>query len=60
MSKTMVVRCADTGFDCSAIIRSDNEKDLFNKITEHARKVHNLTEITDDIVAKVKSAIRFE
>ncbi len=60
MPKVKVVRCRDVGFDCNGVVKAENETELLNKVAEHAKTVHNVPEITEDIVKKVKSVIREE
>jgi len=55
-----VVHCRDVGFDCDGVVEAETEEELLAKVAEHAQTVHNLTEITDEVVAKVKSVIREE
>lgn len=55
-----VLRCRDLGFDCDGVIQAKTEEEVLAQAAEHARTVHNLQEITDDIAAKVRSAIRDE
>lgn len=57
---TMVLKCADAGFDCDAVFRSESEEDILAQAGEHAMHVHGITEITDDIVNMVKSNIKVE
>ena len=52
-----VIRCSDVGFECDGVIRADTEEEALQMAAEHAKTVHGVTEITDDIVAKVKSVI---
>lgn len=60
MAKQKVVHCREVGFDCDGIARANSEEELLAKVAEHARTVHNLKEITDEVVKKVKSVIREE
>jgi len=60
MAKVKVVRCREVGFDCDGVVRAETEEELLAKVVEHAKTVHNLKEITDEIVEKVKSVIREE
>ena len=46
-----VIRCSD------GVIRADTEEEALQMAAEHAKTVHGVTEITDEIVAKVKSII---
>ena len=55
-----VLRCRDLGFDCDAVVHAHSEKELVELVKEHARKVHNIEEMTDEIIAKVRSSIKEE
>jgi predicted small metal-binding protein len=55
-----IVHCRDVGFDCDGVVEAETEEELLAKVAEHAQTVHNLTEITDEVVDKVKSVIREE
>ena len=57
---TKVLKCADAGFECDAVFRSESEDDLLAQAGEHAMTVHGVKEITDDIVNMVKSNIKEE
>ena len=57
---TMVVRCRDVGFDCDGVVRAETEEELLQQVAEHAKTVHGLEEVTDEVVAKVKSVIQEE
>lgn len=50
--------CKDVGFDCDHEIRADNEEELLTQVVQHAGEVHGLTDITPEVVAQVKAAIR--
>ncbi len=52
------LHCRDVGFDCGGVIRADTEEELFSQVAEHAKTVHDLKEITPDILEKVRAAIR--
>ena len=52
-----VIRCSDVGFDCEGVVRADTEEEVLQMAAEHAKSVHGITELTDDIVAKGKSVI---
>jgi len=56
----LVVRCRDVGFDCDGVVRADTEEELLQQVAEHAKTAHNLEEVTDEVVEKVKSVIRTE
>ena len=55
-----VLRCRDVGFDCDAVIRAETEEEILKKAAEHAQTAHNLKEITEEVVEKVRAAIRDE
>jgi predicted small metal-binding protein len=57
---TLVVNCRDIGFDCDGVVRAETEDELLQKVAEHAKSIHNLDEVTPEIVEKVKSVIRVE
>ncbi|MFN2289655.1 MAG: DUF1059 domain-containing protein [Anaerolineae bacterium] len=56
MSK--VLHCRDLGFDCEAIVRAESEDEILAQAAEHARTVHNLNEISPELVESVRAAIR--
>lgn len=58
MSK--VLYCRDLGFDCDGVIQAQTEEEVLSQAAEHARTVHNLHEITGEVIDKVRSAIRNE
>ena len=55
-----VIHCRDVGFDCNGVIRAKTEKEALEMAAEHAKKVHGVTEITPQIVDKIKGVIREE
>lgn len=58
MSK--VIRCRDVGFDCPGVIRAETEEQAMKLAAEHAKSAHGVKEVTPQIAAKVKSAMRDE
>jgi predicted small metal-binding protein len=50
--------CSDVVSGCSWSTIAKDEADLFHKISEHAKHVHKMTEIPDEILQKVKSKIQ--
>jgi len=58
MSK--VLHCRDIGFDCEAVVKAETEEEVLRQAAEHAQSVHGLTEITDEVVQKVRAAIHEE
>jgi len=55
-----VIRCRDVGFDCNGVIRAKTEEEALTLAAEHARKVHNVTEITQELVDKIKAVMKEE
>lgn len=53
-----LLRCSDVGFDCGYEIRADTEEELMKKVAEHAAEVHDIKEVSEEVAAKVKAAIR--
>ena len=51
-------RCRDTGIDCGWEASAATSDELLKKIAEHAKEAHGITEIPQDMLEKVKSAIR--
>ncbi len=58
MSKVM--KCHDVGLDCSFEAKGETEQEVMQKVAEHAKKDHNITEISPELAAKVKSVIHNE
>jgi predicted small metal-binding protein len=57
---TKVVHCRDVGFDCDGVVRAETEEEVLQQVAAHAASVHNLDEVTDEIVEKVRSVMRDE
>jgi len=53
-----MLRCRDVGVDCDAVIRAETEEELMRKVAEHAKTVHGMSEIPQDLARKVKAAIK--
>jgi len=52
------VRCRDLGFDCDGVVRGETEEEVLTQVAAHAKEVHNMTEIPDEVVEKVRSVMR--
>jgi predicted small metal-binding protein len=46
--------------DCDAEIRAETEEEILAQAAEHAKQVHDMTEISEEQLTKVKEAIRDE
>ena len=55
-----VIRCRDVGFDCEGIIRAASTEEAVARAAAHAQSVHSLTEMSDEVIAKVRAAVRDE
>jgi predicted small metal-binding protein len=55
---TKMLKCRDVGVDCDGVIKAETEEELTRKVAEHAKTVHGMSEISPDMVAKVKAAIK--
>lgn len=52
------INCGDVVPGCSFTATATTEEELLQKVAEHARHDHGVTEISDDLAAKVKAAIK--
>ncbi len=55
-----VLRCRDVGADCDFVARAGTEEEILKKAAEHARTAHNMKEIPEALLARVRSLIRDE
>ncbi len=58
MPKT--VTCRDVGVDCDFKAQGKDETEVMRKVEEHARTVHHINPIPQDLQNKVRSAIHDE
>ena len=54
---TKILRCKDVGFDCDGVIRAETEEEVLKMAAEHAQSAHNLNELSNEVVEKVRAAI---
>ena len=57
---TKVLRCSDTGIDCSWEGRAETEDELLRQAAKHAAEVYNETEFSTEEMTAIKAAIRNE
>jgi predicted small metal-binding protein len=50
--------CKDIGMDCNFRARANNEEDIYKKVGDHAKKVHNIQQMDRDLMAKIGAAIK--
>ncbi len=55
-----VIHCKDLGFDCEGVVRANSDQEVMKLAAEHAKSAHGVTELTNEMVEKVKSVIRDE
>ena len=55
MSKS--IECNDLFPGCAFKAQADSEAELLQKVAAHAASAHGVTEMTEDVVAKVKGCI---
>ena len=51
------IKCDDLFPGCDFRAEADTEEEILQKAAQHAATVHNVTDLTDEIVAKVKGCI---
>lgn len=57
---TKVVHCRDIGFDCEGVVRAETEAEVLQQVAAHAKEVHNMEEVSEDVVEKVRQVMREE
>ena len=57
MAKT--ISCKDVGPDCAFTASAETEEELMQKVAAHASE-HGITEVTPELLAQVKAAIKDE
>jgi len=55
-----VLRCNDIVGNCDFVARGDTEQEVLAQAADHGRSVHNINDITPELLSKVQSAIRDE
>ncbi|HSR30732.1 MAG TPA: DUF1059 domain-containing protein [Anaerolineae bacterium] len=55
-----VVRCREVGFDCEGVIRAETEEEALTQVAAHAKSVHGLPEVSEEVVAQVRAVMRDE
>ena len=52
-----VIHCRDVGFDCDGVIKAETENEALKLAADHAKAVHGLTEVTPEVVEKIKAVM---
>ena len=55
-----VLKCKDVGVDCDFEAHGKDEAEILEKAAEHAKGCHQGVEMTPELQAKVKAAIKDE
>ena len=55
-----VIHCEDVGFECEGVVRAETEEEVIKLAGHYAIEVHDVKEITLEMVTAVKAAIRTE
>jgi predicted small metal-binding protein len=53
-----VIRCRDVGFNCEGVVRAETEEEVLKQVAAHAKSVHNLQAVSEEVVAKVRQVMR--
>ncbi len=54
------IYCSDMGSDCDFVARGETLDEVLAVGAEHGKAVHGLSEITPEMVERVKQAVRDE
>jgi predicted small metal-binding protein len=57
-SDTKHIACADIVPECSFTATAATEEEILQKVVEHAAHDHGISEVTPELAAKVRAAIR--
>lgn len=57
---TKVIHCRDVGFDCEGVVRAETEEEALQQVAAHAKTVHQVDQINDELVEKVRQVMRDE
>lgn len=55
-----VLRCRDVGFDCDSVMRAETEEAILRQAAEHARTVHDLSQVSEEAIEDIRAAIHDE
>lgn len=58
MSK--ILKCREVGMDCDFVARGATADDVLSQAVIHAEKDHGITDLSSEMVTKVKAAIHEE
>ena len=52
------IACGDVVEGCAFTAAAENDEDLLKQVVEHASSAHGVEEVTPQLAARVKAAIR--
>jgi len=55
-----LLRCRDVGVDCDFEARGNTEAEILQQASEHAKGCHSGVQMTPELQAKIKTAIKDE
>jgi predicted small metal-binding protein len=55
-----VLECKDVGVDCDFVVRGKDEAEILRKAAEHAKGCHQNVQMTPQVQAKIRAAIKEE
>ena len=50
--------CGDVVQGCKFTVTADNEQELLQQVAQHAASAHGIKEVSPELLAKVKAAVR--
>lgn len=50
--------CHDTGFDCDWTAKAKTYDEMLKKVIKHIKEDHEINDISDELMEKLKSAIK--
>jgi predicted small metal-binding protein len=53
-----VFHCSDLGVSCNWYGSAETEEQLLKKIAEHTAEVHNIKDMNEEMLAKIRSSIQ--
>ena len=58
MADKLSLACRDIGMDCGFVAKGKNDEKVMKKAAKHLKKKHKILEISPDLAARAKTAIR--
>jgi predicted small metal-binding protein len=52
------IKCKDLGMKCGFEVKDENQDEMMQILALHAEKTHNIKEFPNDLMEKVKKAIK--